>query len=119
MSIEIQSYFAEGERYPALIGVRAQGDEYETAYVSKSELVDALDENAKLLEQGARLFDKTLELGTENAKLRELARKLAWCAVVPDCGKCDGACEDGDEWPEGSAICTAVDRMMRELGVIE
>ena len=50
MSIEIQPYFAEGERYPALIGVRAQGDEYETAYVSKSELVDALSENAKLRE---------------------------------------------------------------------
>ena len=50
MSIEIQSYFAEGERYPVLIGVRAQGDEYETAYVSKSELVDALADNAKLRE---------------------------------------------------------------------
>ena len=56
-------------------------------------------------------------LKTENAKLRELARKLAWCAVMPDCDKCDSACEDGDEWPEGSYICTAVDRMMRELGV--
>lgn len=31
------------------------------------------DETAKLREQGERLFDKTLELGTENAKLRELA----------------------------------------------
>lgn len=50
MSVEIQPYFAEGERYPALIGVRAEGDEYETAYVSKSELVDALAENAKLRE---------------------------------------------------------------------
>ena len=28
-------------------------------------------ENERLREQGARLFDKTLELGTENAKLRE------------------------------------------------
>lgn len=50
MSIEIQPYFADGERYPALIGVRAEGDEYETAYVSKSELVDAQAENAKLRE---------------------------------------------------------------------
>ena len=50
MSVEIQPYFAEGERYPALIGVRAEGDEYETAYVSKSELVDALAENHKLRE---------------------------------------------------------------------
>lgn len=50
MSIEIQPYFAEDERYPALVGVRVEGDEYETAYVSKSELVDALVENAKLRE---------------------------------------------------------------------
>lgn len=32
-------------------------------------------ENALLWEQGARLFDKTLELGTENAKLRELGEQ--------------------------------------------
>ncbi|MBO7674442.1 MAG: hypothetical protein J6S63_05480 [Atopobiaceae bacterium] len=32
-------------------------------------------ENAKLREQGSRLFDKTLELGTENAKLRELLKE--------------------------------------------
>lgn len=50
MTVEVQPYFAEGERYPALIGVRAEGDEYETAYVSKSELVHALAENAKLRE---------------------------------------------------------------------
>ncbi len=50
MNVEVRPYFAEGEMYPALIGVRAEGDEYETAYVSKSELVDALAENAKLRE---------------------------------------------------------------------
>ena len=33
-------------------------------------------ENARLREQGARLFDKTLELVTENAKLRELVRNM-------------------------------------------
>ena len=33
-------------------------------------------ENEKLREQGARLFDKTLELGTENEKLRELVWRL-------------------------------------------
>lgn len=32
-------------------------------------------ENDRLREQGARLFDKTLELGTENAKLRELLKE--------------------------------------------
>jgi hypothetical protein len=34
-------------------------------------------ENAKLREQGARLFDKALELGTENDRLRELVRDMA------------------------------------------
>lgn len=34
-------------------------------------------ENTKLREQGARLFDKTLELGTENDRLREQASR-AW-----------------------------------------
>ncbi len=39
-------------------------------------VVTLIEQNAKLREQGAQLFDKTLELGTENAKLRELARKM-------------------------------------------
>ena len=56
MNVEIQPYFAEGERYPALIGVRVEGDEYETAYVSKVELVDALAENAKLRELAKSLL---------------------------------------------------------------
>lgn len=56
MTVEVQPYFAEGERYPALIGVRAEGDEYETAYVSKSELADALAENAKLRELVDELY---------------------------------------------------------------
>lgn len=44
-------------------------------------------EIAKLLEQGERLLDKTLELGTENAKLREerdTYRDLVGCMVHPD-----------------------------------
>ena len=44
-----------------------------------------LDENAKLREQGERLFDKTLELGTENAKLRELVRDM-WHEGMCECG---------------------------------
>lgn len=39
-------------------------------------VVTLVKQNAKLREQGARLFDKTLELGTENAKLRELVRSV-------------------------------------------
>ena len=44
-------------------------------------------EISKLREQGERLFDKTLELGTENDKLREerdTYRDLVDCMVHPD-----------------------------------
>ena len=87
MSIEIQPYFAEGERYPALVGVRAEGDEYETAYVSKSELVDAL---------------------AENEKLRELVTGLYKCWVNEGCEGCP--MQDDDGW------CVR-DIRLRELGV--
>jgi hypothetical protein len=56
MNVEVRPYFAVGERYPSLIGVRADGDEYEMAYVSKRELADALDENAKLRELVCNLY---------------------------------------------------------------
>lgn len=36
-------------------------------------------ENAELREQGARLFDKVLELGTENSKLKDTGRALLQC----------------------------------------
>lgn len=49
-TVELRPYFAPGERYPSLIGVRVDGDEHETAYVSKAELIDALDENKSLRE---------------------------------------------------------------------
>ena len=42
-------------------------------------------ENAKLREQGARLFDKALELGTENDRLRELLAEL----YEEQCDECD------------------------------
>jgi len=34
-AIRIIPYFAPGERYPSIIGVKADGDEYELAYVRK------------------------------------------------------------------------------------
>ena len=46
-----------------------------------SENHDLKAENAKLNEQGERLFGKVLELGTENAKLRKVTRD-AWCLFV-------------------------------------
>lgn len=51
--------------------------EYLDGIAKRVEEVEA--ENAKLREQGARLFDKTLELATENAKLRGLIRTV-WLA---------------------------------------
>ena len=64
---------------------------------------DMQSEIEKLREQSERLFDKTLELATENARLRELVRDYyrfaeAMCAER-DCDGCsqrdEGACERG------------------------
>lgn len=38
--IEVNPYFASGERYPSIIGVKADGDEYELAYIRKAEAMD-------------------------------------------------------------------------------
>ncbi len=71
--------------------------------IPKAEYRALVDENAKLREQSERLFDKTLELATKNAKLRELIRDYhafadAMCAER-DCDGCsqrdEGACERG------------------------
>lgn len=44
-------------------------------------------ENEKLRRQGERLFDKTLELGTENAKLRNSITRAT--EIITDmCGEC-------------------------------
>ena len=43
-------------------------------WVAHSEYMKLKDDNAKLREQSERLFDKTLELATENSKLRELCK---------------------------------------------
>ncbi len=68
-------------------------------------------ENAKLREQGARLFDKTLELGTDNAKLRELALGLKWCSENYGC---ENLCPLYDKSePEH---CRE-ERLLRELGI--
>lgn len=49
------------------------------AYAMFALISKLYSENTELREQGARLFDKTLELGTENAKLRKLVRMM-WLA---------------------------------------
>ena len=80
MSWSIEEHIGEGRPWPEQVVVyRGETDESLT-YARRSlsdvnkmvELMDTLvAENTKLREQGERLFDKTLELGTENAKLRQ------------------------------------------------
>lgn len=58
-------------------------------------------ENAELREQGARLFDKVLELGTENARLKDTGRALLQCVrKLNTAVTCEGAgcpvCDDCD-----------------------
>lgn len=60
MSVEITPYFVPDERYPSLIGVRADGDEYETAYVNKHELMSAMRERDELCRD---LYATLLEYG--------------------------------------------------------
>lgn len=79
MSIEITPYFALDERYPGLIGVRADGDEHETAYVRKAELMDARRENAKLRELCAGLLTG-YECGNG-----ELCKGCSWNGLEGDC----------------------------------
>lgn len=86
-------------------------------------------DNAKLQEQSERLFDKTLELATENSKLRELCklcerevdnaklRELVrdlWKACPADGYYCIHHCEHYDK--ESESHCKLEDRM-RELGI--
>lgn len=86
-------------------------------------------ENAKLREEcdrliqaiedlhDVRLEDRLVQLENENAKLRELACILAWCAVGADCDKCPINTLDFSEWPNGREICYSADDRMRELGI--
>lgn len=46
----------------------------DTIWQLRDDLQQANAENTKLREQSERLFDKTLELATENSKLRELCK---------------------------------------------
>lgn len=73
----------------------------------RREVRELKDENALLWEQGVLLFDKTLELGTENAKLRELCkawREFAY-EIIDECfGK-----------PEANEDFMALDDRMRKL----
>lgn len=53
-TIQITPYFADGERYPSLIGVKAEGDEHETAYVRKSEMAEAVGYWQRMYEEAVK-----------------------------------------------------------------
>jgi hypothetical protein len=61
----------------------AQTDAMSVYCDAERDLKELQAENAKLREQGARLFDKTLELGTENAELRELCGDMMRYYFMP------------------------------------
>jgi predicted nuclease with TOPRIM domain len=71
-------------------------DETDRLIADTRRFADLESENAKLREQGERLFDKTLALATENAELRELVRHLRECTRHNVCAACeyaDDACD--------------------------
>lgn len=73
-------------------------------------------ENDKLRGEGVRLLDKTLELASENDKLRELLRDTL---IQTDqyCDKYGIEYEDNaDAWDKADAD---IDRRLRELGVVK
>lgn len=53
-TIQITPYFADGEKYPNLIGVRADGDEHEIAYVKKSDMAETVDYWRRMYEETVR-----------------------------------------------------------------
>lgn len=68
--------------------------------IAERRVTELLDDNANLREQGARLFDKTLELRTENAKLREklaASPQCETCEAMLDCDECLRADESAKE----------------------
>lgn len=100
--MEVTPYMAQGERYPSLIGVKADGDEHELAYVSKHELIKALEERDRLQ--------------SENAKLRELAATMLTCIDSGrdrDCWECPAHMQFDDlRW-----FCT-IRHMCAEIGIM-
>ena len=77
MSMEVTPYMAQGERYPSLIGVEADGDEHELAYVSKHELIKALEERDRLQSENAKLREYVLAVAIQSYK------NMMWCNLCP------------------------------------
>ena len=50
-AVTVTPYFVDGERYPSIIGVKADDDEFETAYVKKSDMVAAVNYWKRMYEE--------------------------------------------------------------------
>ena len=77
---------------------------------------EALNDNEKLKEYGARLFNKVLELGTENTKLRELLWDL-WQFTGAACKKYPRLFDPPVQGPQTVQLnaIDAFEQRMREL----
>lgn len=118
-------------------------DETDRLIIDTRRFADLEDENAKLREQGERLFDKTLELATENVRLQDENARLRSCLsddaenarmIMAENEKlrelcksihhfvyeCQLGCEQylgGDERCDKSREACWMVRKMRELGI--
>jgi len=103
---QVTPYFAEGERYPGLIGVKAEGDEYETAYVCKTELIAAIEERDALKayidrkEHIHNVFEKDRRIAELESLVRDMGAALIhnncyrWCEAQEPCNMIDdGKCQ--------------------------
>lgn len=52
--VTMTPYFVDGERYPSIIGVKADDDEFETAYVKKSDMAAAVDYWQRMYEEAVK-----------------------------------------------------------------
>ena len=73
---QITPYFADGEKYPNLIGVRAEGDEYETAYVRKSDMAEAVD-------YWRRMYEGAFHMSTGRPKASDIEGQL-WKQMIEE-----------------------------------
>lgn len=85
-TLQVTPYFAEGERYPSLIGVKAEGDEHETAYVKKSDMAKAVDYWRRMCEGDANTRWNDL-FGTPERAARTLRGFCEQCRCG-DCATC-------------------------------
>lgn len=75
-TIQIMPYFADGEKYPNIIGVMAEGDEHETAYVKKSEMAEAVD-------YWRRMYEGAFQMNMGKPKASDIEGQL-WKQMIEE-----------------------------------